>query len=55
MCDVGAALVTAAASDATVCATIHTCKLSGTPPIGRAMANVRIYLLDALGRRHPWA
>ncbi|MBW8849077.1 MAG: amino acid adenylation domain-containing protein, partial [Burkholderiales bacterium] len=41
-------------TEATVCASMHSCEpLSGTPPIGGPIANVRLYLLDALGQPVP--
>jgi amino acid adenylation domain-containing protein len=39
-------------TEATVCATLHECCAQGlgNPPIGRPMANTRIYILDGQGR-----
>ncbi|WP_343122992.1 condensation domain-containing protein, partial [Xanthomonas sp. MUS 060] len=42
-------------TETTVCACVHECDASatGAPPIGRPIANVRIYLLDAHGAPVP--
>ncbi|MFM9100878.1 MAG: non-ribosomal peptide synthetase, partial [Cyanobium sp.] len=42
-------------TETTVCATLHSCSAndSGAPPIGRPIANTRIYLLDIDGQPVP--
>src|SRR5262249_52754800 len=42
-------------TEATVCATLHECQpcFDGKPPIGRPIANTRIYLLDCHGEPVP--
>ncbi|HBH72479.1 MAG TPA: non-ribosomal peptide synthetase module, partial [Synechococcales bacterium UBA10510] len=42
-------------TEATVCATVHLCAAdaSGDPPIGRPIANTRIYVLDSDGQPVP--
>jgi amino acid adenylation domain-containing protein len=42
-------------TEATVCATLHDCQPheSGNPPIGRPIANTRIYILDSQGEPVP--
>jgi amino acid adenylation domain-containing protein len=42
-------------TEATICATMHSCQVgqSGNPPIGRPIANTRIYILDAYGEPVP--
>jgi amino acid adenylation domain-containing protein len=41
-------------TEATVCATMHECAdEAGAPPIGRPIANARVYVLDAHGRPAP--
>jgi len=40
-------------TEGTVCATMHECnpEESGEPPIGRPIANTRVYILDGMGSR----
>jgi amino acid adenylation domain-containing protein len=42
-------------TEATVCATMHACAADepGSPPIGRPMDNVRVYILDGAGEPVP--
>ena len=42
-------------TEATVCATLHECQAeeAGDPPIGRPIANTRVYILDAQGEPVP--
>jgi arthrofactin-type cyclic lipopeptide synthetase C len=42
-------------TEATVCATLYECRVgeSGTPPIGKPIANTRIYILDGRGKPVP--
>src|SRR5258708_28119992 len=52
----GRLLINAAGqTEATVCATIHECSAgqSGASPIGRPIANTRVYILDTHGEPVP--
>jgi amino acid adenylation domain-containing protein len=42
-------------TEATVCTTVHHCRVgdSGSPPIGRPIANTRVYILDGHGEPAP--